>query len=83
MGGIELEGDTSALIELFDAVEVAVVIDAVRSGALPGTVHRFDPRWRTLAVVRLTAKSPATFPDLMIDAALAILVLSALPSRSR
>jgi hydrogenase maturation protease len=40
LGGIELEGDPSALIDLLDGVEDAVVIDAVRSDAPPGTVHR-------------------------------------------
>ena len=42
LGGIELEGDPSALLDLFDGVDEAVVIDGVRSGAEPGTVHRFD-----------------------------------------
>jgi hydrogenase maturation protease len=40
LGGIELEGDPSALIDLLDGVDDAVVIDAVRSGSEPGTVHR-------------------------------------------
>jgi hydrogenase maturation protease len=40
LGGIELEGDPSALIDLFEGVDEAAVIDAVRSGAEPGTVHR-------------------------------------------
>jgi hydrogenase maturation protease len=42
LGGIELEGDPIALLDLFDGVDDAVVIDAVRSGAAPGTVHRID-----------------------------------------
>jgi hydrogenase maturation protease len=42
LGGVELEGDPSALLDLFDGVDEAVVIDAVRSGAAPGTVHRLD-----------------------------------------
>jgi len=42
LGGIELEGDPSALLELLHGVPSAVVIDAVRSGAPPGTIHRFD-----------------------------------------
>jgi hydrogenase maturation protease len=42
LGGIELEGDPSALIELLDGAEEAIVIDAVRSGAPPGTVRRID-----------------------------------------
>ena len=42
VGGIELEGDPSALLELFDGLDAAVVVDAVRSGAAAGTVRRFD-----------------------------------------
>jgi hydrogenase maturation protease len=40
LGGIELEGDPSALIDLLDGVDDAIVIDAVRSHSPPGTVHR-------------------------------------------
>jgi hydrogenase maturation protease len=42
VGGIELEGDPSALIDLLDGAAEAVVIDAVRSGAAAGTVQRLD-----------------------------------------
>ena len=42
LGGVELEGDTSALVELLADARSAIVIDAVRSGATPGTVHRFE-----------------------------------------
>ena len=42
LGGIELEGDTSALVDLLADASSAIVIDAVRSGASPGTVHRYD-----------------------------------------
>jgi hydrogenase maturation protease len=42
LGGIELEGDASALLELFDGVLDAIVIDTMRSGSPPGTTHRFD-----------------------------------------
>ncbi len=42
LGGIELEGDTSGLVELLAEARSAIVIDAVRSGAAPGTVHRFE-----------------------------------------
>jgi hydrogenase maturation protease len=42
LGGIELEGDTSALVQLLSDAESAIVIDAVRSGAPAGTVHRFE-----------------------------------------
>jgi len=42
LGGIELEGDTSTLVDLLADAPSAIVIDAVRSGASPGTVHRYD-----------------------------------------
>jgi hydrogenase maturation protease len=42
LGGIALEGDPTALVDLFASVSAAVVIDAVRTGAPPGTIHRFD-----------------------------------------
>lgn len=42
LGGVELEGDTSALIDLLDGVDEAVIVDAVRTGAPAGTVQRFD-----------------------------------------
>jgi hydrogenase maturation protease len=35
---------SAGLIELMDGVEACLVIDAVRSGALPGTVHDLDLR---------------------------------------
>jgi hydrogenase maturation protease len=34
--------DAAALLEAWDGAGLAVVIDAVSSGAEPGTVHRFD-----------------------------------------
>jgi hydrogenase maturation protease len=51
-GGIELEGDPSALIDLLDGAPEAIVIDAVRSGAAPGTVRRFDVGATALPAVR-------------------------------
>jgi hydrogenase maturation protease len=42
LGGLEHEGDPLALLDLWDGAGLAVVIDAVRSGAEPGTIHRFD-----------------------------------------
>jgi hydrogenase maturation protease len=40
----ELEGDLTSLIDAWDGSEHVVVIDAVCSGAEPGTVHRLDAR---------------------------------------
>ena len=42
LDGLEHEGDPVGLLDAWRDAEVAVVIDAVRSGAPPGTVHRFD-----------------------------------------
>jgi len=42
LGGLAHEGDPLALLDVWDGAAHAVVIDAVRSGAEPGTVHRFD-----------------------------------------
>lgn len=38
----EHEGDGVSLLELWDAADVALVLDTVRSGAAPGTIHRID-----------------------------------------
>jgi hydrogenase maturation protease len=35
-------GDAVALLELLDGTEHAIIVDACRSGAPPGTVRRFD-----------------------------------------
>jgi len=43
--GVEVRlnaADTAALLEAWDGAGLAVVIDAVSSGAEPGTVHRFE-----------------------------------------
>jgi hydrogenase maturation protease len=39
---IELDGEAARLVDAWDGADVAVVVDAVRTGALPGTVHRID-----------------------------------------
>ena len=36
------EGEAIGLLELWQGADTAVVIDAVRSGAPPGTIHRLD-----------------------------------------
>ena len=42
LGGLEHEGDPLALLDLWEGAELALVIDAVSSGAEPGAIHRFD-----------------------------------------
>jgi hydrogenase maturation protease len=39
---VELEGEPVTLVDAWADAEVAVLIDAVSSGAVPGTVHRRD-----------------------------------------
>lgn len=39
---LEYRGELLALLDLWAGRERAIVVDAVRSGAPPGTVHRFD-----------------------------------------
>jgi hydrogenase maturation protease len=38
----EHEGEGMTLLELWDAADVALVVDTVRSGTSPGTIHRID-----------------------------------------
>lgn len=45
---IEVDGDPLASLDRWDGAELAVVIDAVSSGAAPGTIHRFDVSDRPL-----------------------------------
>jgi hydrogenase maturation protease len=45
---IEHTGDGAALMELWKDADLVIVIDAVRSGAAPGTVSRFDAAPRPL-----------------------------------
>jgi hydrogenase maturation protease len=39
---LELEGETLALLDAWQGASAIVLVDAVRSAALPGTLHRFD-----------------------------------------
>jgi hydrogenase maturation protease len=39
---VPCEQEPSRLIDAWEGAAAAIVIDAVRSGAAPGTVHRFD-----------------------------------------
>jgi hydrogenase maturation protease len=38
----EHEGETLALLDLWAGSDAVVLVDAIRSGAQPGTIHRFD-----------------------------------------
>ncbi|MFN8034354.1 MAG: hydrogenase maturation protease [Acidimicrobiia bacterium] len=37
-----LDGEPTRMIDAWESFDVAVVVDAVRTGAAPGTVHRYD-----------------------------------------
>jgi hydrogenase maturation protease len=39
---VELEGEPVGLLDAWEDADAAVVVDAVRSGAGPGTIHRVD-----------------------------------------
>jgi hydrogenase maturation protease len=39
---IEASGEATGLLEAWQGAEVVLVLDAVLSGATPGTLHRFD-----------------------------------------
>ena len=39
---VECEQEPSRLIDAWQGAETAIVVDAVASGAAPGTLHRFD-----------------------------------------
>ena len=41
--GVEAVGDPAALLDAWDGADHVIVVDAVRSGAAPGTIHRLDP----------------------------------------
>jgi len=55
----EARGDLSALSDLWAGSERVIVVDAVRSGAPPGTVHRFDAVAAPLPAVFSQASSHA------------------------
>jgi len=38
----EHEGETLALLDIWQSARAAVLVDTIRSGAAPGTVQRFD-----------------------------------------
>ena len=42
VGIVELNGEVTRLLDSLQHCDTAIVIDAVQSRALPGTIHRFD-----------------------------------------
>jgi hydrogenase maturation protease len=47
---LEEDGEPTSLLEAWSGVAEALVVDAVQSGASPGTLHRFDATQRPLPV---------------------------------
>ncbi len=45
---LEREGDLASLLEAWGAADEVVIIDAMSSGATPGTIRRFDAQARRL-----------------------------------
>jgi len=39
---LEVQADVTDLIEHLQGYDVAIIVDATRSGSMPGTIHRFD-----------------------------------------
>ena len=45
---VESSGDGAELIEMFSTVRMAILIDAVSSGGIPGTIYQFDAHKKPL-----------------------------------
>jgi hydrogenase maturation protease len=41
---IEHDGEATSLLQAWDGARVVILVDAVRSGSTPGTIHRIDVR---------------------------------------
>jgi hydrogenase maturation protease len=72
---LELDGETARIIDAWDGAHLAVVVDAVQTGAVPGTLHR-------LTGDELTATGPASSHGLGLEHAVALgRALDRLPER--
>jgi len=71
-------GDGAALLEAWKDAAVVVVVDAVRSGAAPGTVHRFDA---TVTALPRSLSSTSTHVFGLPDAVELARTLGTLPGR--
>jgi hydrogenase maturation protease len=50
---LEHNGDGAALMEAWQGIDVAIVIDVVSSGAKPGTTHRIDASRQSLTALAI------------------------------
>ena len=48
---LEYEGEPLGLLELWEGAGAAVLVDAIRSGAAPGTIHRVDASCEPISVL--------------------------------
>jgi len=57
---LEYEGEPLGLLELWEGARAVVLVDAIRSGAAPGTIHRMDAsREPILGLLRGSASTHA------------------------
>ena len=57
--GLALEGDATALLDVFGLADCVIVVDACSSAATPGTVRWFDARATPLPVAVLRSSTHA------------------------
>jgi hydrogenase maturation protease len=75
---LEREGEPLDLLEVWADAEEAIVVDAVRSGAAAGTIHRIEATERPLPVESFNASSHLVG---MVDAVELARALGRLPDR--
>ena len=59
LGGLEHNGDALSLIDAWDGADDVLLIDAVVTGASPGTLHCWDARHLPLEAVGLRVSTHA------------------------
>jgi len=76
--GVAFEGDGTGLLDLWEGEATVVVVDAVHSGAPPGTIHRIDASGPT----RFPTSAPSSTHGLSVaEAVLLARSLGRLPKR--
>jgi len=75
---VEATGEGTALMELWQNADTVILLDAVRSGAVPGAIHRIDARTRIVPTHFLRCSTHAFGVAEAIELARA---LNRLPSR--
>jgi len=75
---IEADGEGTALMEMWHDADFVILIDAVRSGTAPGTIHRFDAKSRPLSSIFFNY---STHTSGIVEAVELARTLDRLPSR--